>query len=468
MWASPELTRAIPNLGPYFEAAGLTDEEATTFLRLCVGSTVIPRYGDVLTDNRVLAGTFADRMELHRLGYSSDYPKESRTPRRIEAALIRNLGGSTENLASVEAPQHGPEQAAVATAGQQRRLHLLHPDIIGRMGFDGIVISDTADPDLMEMQQWTKTDSLPTVEQFILGGVRGAGQQQLTYGYPTADFAGTSEARASLNLHNTFRPIGNGLIHNSMVAGYCVVSPTFPIHLENGLDPLVRLHEQMGRPVNYDTAEAGSLPLLSPGMYSLPTEEGGAVVTDHARKDAIFFNPEVPMLHYPKADNTPSGKTVAEAFEERNAAIKARLDRLGNTLAETDFDQHDFSEMPEAGRLYNAATDWCERVGDSIERTRQNIQALPSEIADRPLTISQFLHIESGFTVNSLMVVANVRRLALITGEEALARKLERQIRQELPSAVGSAEFLPLDVVVCAQGLSSLIALRRIAQTKGL
>ncbi len=464
MQGSPELTRAIPNLGLYFEAAGLNDQEAKTFLRLCAQRTTIPSYPQVLAENRALAERFSDQVEIHPLGYSSDYPEGSETPRRIEAMFIHNPSQPTENLASQEAPQHATEQYAVATVGQQKRLHLLHPGISQRMGWDGIVFSDSADPDAMELQRWTQN---PTLEKFILWGVRGAGRDQLPYGYPTLDFTGSSEALASLAMHRMFRPLSIGSIHNSIFASYYVTSPTFPVQPD--IDQLVRLHEQMGRPVNYDTAEAGALPLLSPGIYGLPDEEKtGAFVMDHVREDAIFFNPEVAMMHYPKVDNTPSGKSVAEAFKERNAAIKRRLDRLGNTLAETNFDRYDFSAAPEARRLYAAAVDWCDRVEGSVETTRRNIQALPDEIANRQLTNTEFLHTESGYTLNSLMIVGNVRRLALLTSKHGLAQYLGEQIKKELPSAVGSAEFLPLDVFVCAQGLASLIGMRRIAQAKGL
>jgi hypothetical protein len=468
---SPELNRQLPHLEPFFAEAGLEeDKERETFLKLCHAAEGYPTHAEILAENQRLAHTYGNQLALHPLGHSTGYPDG----RRIEAAMISCGQGrhpKEDAIASLEAPQHSTELAAVRAAGAQKRLHLRHPRILSRMGWDGIVISDHGDPYGMELQSWARKRK-PTVRDFIRQGVRGTARAQLSCSYPISTFPGSYEAQASLRMYRTFQPLAVGVLHNSLPAAYNVVSPDFPVQVSDAelVDPMVHVYEALGMPVNYCTAEGGVFPLLTFGMYAMPKQLSPrySMVVDHLPPGTIYYNPEVSQLFYPELDVTPSGRTLAQAFVERAESIARRIRPLETVLTQTDLERHGLDRDPLAVRLRDTVAHWCEEI-DELVATAYNIPSkLPKDLVDKPLTITEFFQTNASLEVNSLMTVANAGRLALMTGHDALGWQLLKSADDAILPELGPVEMAPLDLIVCAQGLASLIAMRRVAQAKGL
>jgi hypothetical protein len=462
---SPELERRLPYLGASFTDAGLNDDEVRTFLDLCRGAQTYPTYQDLLAENRELADFFSDRLDILPIGYSSDYPADSVAPRRIEAAII-NDGSSPDSIASFEAPQHSTELASVITARMQKHLHLLHPTIMQRMGLNGVAVSDHDDPDAMELQTWARHPR-PTPRMLVFEGVRGGRFAQFSWSYPRDGFAGSSEAQASLAMHRQLGTRIAGLIHNSMPLAYNMVTPNFPALPGQAIDPMVKVYERLGLPINYCAAEQGRLIFISPGMYSLwRGGTNGAMVTDHLPAATVCYNPETPMLYYPVINMEPSGRTRAEALIERAEWATRCIGRLATMMSDAKFEQHDFPRNPAAKRLQDSVDLWLEMTPLFVTHAQNGIDFMPDDMLCQPLTTTEFLQTSAALIINTLMIVGNVRRLALMSGQFEFAWQLQEEIDNHLPAELGPVKMAPLDLVVCAQGLASLIAMRRAAEAR--
>lgn len=463
------LESRVPFLGPAFRDAGLTDHEANIFLQLCRDTIALPSYGYLQAENRHLARAHPKRIDILPLGYSSDYPADSATPRGIEALVIHADSKKRGNSSAVfEAPQHPTEYIGIATAANQKRLHTMFPGIMRRMGYDKVAVSDHANPDLMLLQQWARLYK-PTIRDFILGGVRGDQHAQLSWSYPTATFEGSREAHASLALYRQLLPAYIGSLHNSVAATFQVVSPNFPATPGDAIDPLVQLLERFEMAVTYNWADPGIRP-ISPGLFSMgpPGTYGGANILDHKQPDAVFHAPEIAMLQYNEVDNELSGMTAAEALIARHESILPRLGSIASRLEDLNLTEEQLAGSREADRLHKAALYWTGRVGAIKASANTIIGFLPPKVANRQLTVTEVRQTAAATIINSLVGLGNVHRLALMYGKLDLARKIEQQIDHEIQRDVGPVKIAPLDLLICAQSLSVLIAMRRVAAASGL
>jgi hypothetical protein len=471
MTGSQTLESRVPFLGPAFHDAGLTDDEIRTLLQLCQGTVALPSYAFLKAENRRLglASAYGDQLDIHQLGYSSDYPAGDPNARRIEAVIVHaDRHKRLDFVASNEAPQHASELIGVGTAHRLKHLYLRHPSIMRRMGYTAVAISDHADPDAMELQQWARIYPA-TIKDFILGGVRGDMHSQLSWGYPTETFAGNSEAHASLVMHRQFQPLYIGSLHNSLSDAFQVVTPNFPILPGNVTDPLVRMLERLGIPVAYEWADPAVHP-ISPGLYKIiDTEElRGANILGHVPPHAVMHAPEMAMLQHPRIDTEPSGKTAAEAIMGRYRSVLPRLGSIATGLEALNLTDEQLAGNPGMRRLYDAALYWMS-VGDKLMANGARIiNFLPPEVAQRQLTKTEVLQTAAALISNSLMALGNVRRLALMCGKFDLASKLEHKITNEISRDLGPVQIAPLDLVICAQSLSVLMGMRRVAAASGL
>jgi hypothetical protein len=431
--------------------------------------SAVPEYSELMTIEELsqssleLVRSFSSLARTEVIGASSE-------GRPIERLII---GHGSRRALMVGVP-HPNEPIGTLTLDFLSRHLCERSDVLEELDLTVSIIK-VADPDGLSLNAgWLKGVFSPL--QYALGYYRSPPSEQVEWGFPirhkTLRFDDPPpETRALMAVIERERP---SLVYNLHNASFCGVyffasrrdpalfasirdaarSLSLPIHRGEPEVPFIEPYEEGFYPL------FGAREIYDHLERSLGEDPAGRITTGTSMHD--FFASRVPdglmlvsELPYftdrQLEDDRPSGRTRAEALAEglaRRAAIVSAVQSYSDRIA----------DRIKPGRIQRAVEEYLRRAPAQIAAARASLDR--PELA-RPATNAESFDVRIARTIHPILVLGEVRRLALEINEGGIAEEIRARVEEDIAKLSAESELVmpPLRKLVTLQAHAGLHAL---------
>jgi hypothetical protein len=430
-----------------------------------------------------LSRDYPDHTRIELAGHGSDRDAKYPGGRPIEALILSNHKEEHKRPYALLQMEHENELPTTLAIQLLADVVCKNPELLDELGYN-LILLNTTHPDGIALQEWTQADEF-TPLSYALGFYRSAAEEQVAWGYPfrhkwAASYRATAENRASMRLIEHYQPTFLHSLHAAAIddAHFFVNDATDTalmqklittfgrsgLRMQEGSPEISYYQKVDGHPGAYSPLPNAALEYDDTYKNAEPSEDiewpWGTMASDYVTGmtgSARTLLTEVPYFTTDALRSTAlSGMTLQDAMKQDRNNKVTNLRSISAHMTELD-NRGELNGSPKTERLSRSLKWYCNLLEGIIAKP---LEKEPHK--KRELTVSEAYGIVQGWQYYGLLFRGEVHHLARRLGCQALAVDLRNEIEAEIEEIdkVSTLKVLPLQKLVGAQALSSLIALQ--------